>query len=194
MQRLFQGKTSGFYIDLGAHHPKRFSNTYLLYRLGWCGINIDAMPGAMALFKKIRKRDICLEIGISDKNETKDFYIFSERALNTFDKDLAKERIALGWRLERTQKVQLRPINSVLDEFLPPQTQIDLLTIDIEGLDGIVLKSLCFNKYRPKVIICEQLSTNVEDVSSSEIAHILKRENYVLSSKLFNSAIWKQKT
>jgi hypothetical protein len=44
LNRIFEFRNSGFYIDVGAHHPMRFSNTYFFYRKGWRGINIDAMP------------------------------------------------------------------------------------------------------------------------------------------------------
>jgi len=60
LRRLFEKQLTGFYVDVGAHHPKRFSNTYFFYKQGWHGINIDAMPGSMKLFEKIRPRDILL--------------------------------------------------------------------------------------------------------------------------------------
>ena len=47
LARIFEGKKNGFYVDIGAHHPTRFSNTHYFYRRGWSGINIDAMPGSM---------------------------------------------------------------------------------------------------------------------------------------------------
>ena len=50
LKSLFQDHQSGFYVDVGAHHPSRFSNTYFFYLRGWRGINIDAMPGSMAAF------------------------------------------------------------------------------------------------------------------------------------------------
>ena len=35
LNRLFENKEKGFFIDVGAHHPIRFSNTYLFYKKGW---------------------------------------------------------------------------------------------------------------------------------------------------------------
>ncbi len=61
---FWEKRDTGFYVDVGAHHPFRFSNTYLFYTQGWRGINIDATPGSMRAFKKHRPRDINLEIGI----------------------------------------------------------------------------------------------------------------------------------
>src|ERR1700733_13651528 len=54
--------SSGFYVDVGAHDPFRFSNTYFFYRRGWSGINIDAMPGSMRRFISHRPRDLNLEL------------------------------------------------------------------------------------------------------------------------------------
>src|SRR4051794_14772116 len=57
LRRFFEEHGKGFYVDVGAHHPKRFSNTYSFYKQGWSGINIDAMPGSMARFRRVRPRD-----------------------------------------------------------------------------------------------------------------------------------------
>ena len=65
LKELFADKNQGFYVDVGAHHPFRFSNTYLFYKKGWRGINIDAMPRSMELFDKFRPRDINIECGVA---------------------------------------------------------------------------------------------------------------------------------
>ena len=92
LNKIFEFKKNGFYIDIGAHHPKRFSNTYFFYKKGWMGINVDAKPGSMYLFNKIRPRDINLEIGLNNEKSVLKYYSFNEPALNTFDKELADER------------------------------------------------------------------------------------------------------
>jgi hypothetical protein len=69
LRKIFENQQQGFYIDVGAHHPKRFSTTYVFYKHGWRGINIDAMPDSLKVFNKFRKRDINLEKAFSDKKE-----------------------------------------------------------------------------------------------------------------------------
>ncbi len=82
MSRYFENKkTTGFYVDVGAHHPLRFSNTYKFYKRGWHGINIDAMPGSMDLFNRLRHRDINLERAVSDSKQILTYYAFNEPAL-----------------------------------------------------------------------------------------------------------------
>jgi len=59
LARLLEPVGKGFYVDVVAHHPFRFSNTFLFYRMGWRGINIDAMPGSMRPFRRHRRRLVC---------------------------------------------------------------------------------------------------------------------------------------
>ena len=58
LYRIFEGRKTGFYVDIGCHHPFRFSNSYLFYKLGWRGICVDPLPGTKALFNKWRPEDI----------------------------------------------------------------------------------------------------------------------------------------
>lgn len=81
----------GFYVDVGAYHPKHFSNTYLLFKKGWRGINIDPSPYTIKLFKKYRKHDTNLQIGISEASKTDVFYMFSHSNWNTFSKEKVEE-------------------------------------------------------------------------------------------------------
>jgi FkbM family methyltransferase len=191
LDRLLADQQHGFYVDIGAHHPKRFSNTYLFYRRGWRGMNIDAMPGSMEAFRRIRPRDINLEIGISAEKGVKEFHVFHEEALNTFNGVLAEEHVRQGWKRKNIVQVHVETVNTLLAEHVPVNTHIDFLTIDIEGLDDAVLTTLDFTRYHPRVIVCEALNKNVQDVLSSKLASLLTKEGYYLHSKLCNSCIWK---
>lgn len=182
LSKLFEEKEKGFFIDIGAHHPIRFSNTYKLYLNGWRGINIDAMPNSMNLFKKYRKEDINLEIPISKVSKTMPFYTYNEPALNTFSEELAKER----GEAKQIYNLETKTLSEVLDQYMPKNIQkIDFMSIDVEGLDFEVLESNDWAKYKPTVILIESLSTakNISDSLNSEVAHYLYAKNYSLYSK-----------
>ncbi|MCK5460166.1 FkbM family methyltransferase, partial [Candidatus Parcubacteria bacterium] len=117
LKRIFNEKKNGFYIDVGAHHPKRFSNTHYFYLKGWRGINIDAMPSSMKLFNKQRPKDINLEIAISDKKEVLTYYGFNESALNSFSKEISNQRDGLNdYKIIRKEKIQTYTLEEVLDK------------------------------------------------------------------------------
>lgn len=184
LDRLFGGRETGLYIDVGAHHPKRFSNTYFFYRKGWQGINIDAMPGSMDLFKKHRKRDINIEAPISDRSENLTFYVFNDYALNTFSRELAVERSKLkGYFITSEVQLTTKRLDEVLDQNLLGQKDINFLSIDAEGFDFKVLRSINLKKYRPHIILIELISMTVEEVLEDEIAVYLKEHDYILYSK-----------
>jgi FkbM family methyltransferase len=186
-------KNNGFYIDIGAHHPQRFSNTYYFYLRGWRGINIDAMPGSMEIFKKIRSEDINLEVAISDVEQDLTYYEFNELALNGFSKELAELRHGSnGYRVVAKYAIKTHQISEILDEYLPVNQEIDFLSVDVEGLDLEVLQSNDWDRYRPQLVLAESLSTSecIEDLSSSEICRYMTSKGYRLYSKLCNTTIF----
>ena len=190
LSKIFGHKKSGFYVDIGAHHPKRFSNTYMFYKRGWRGINIDAMPGSMDLFNKKRKRDINIEKPISDKSQILTFYSFEEPAFNSFSEELSLKRINRNEKLLFKKKLKTVTIEEILDIYLPLEQEIDFFSIDVEGLDFNVLKSNNFKKYSPRVVIIEILDNNINNLLENEITLFMISMNYSIISKLINSVIF----
>ena len=190
--RLFEGKTDGFYVDIGAHHPIRHSNTHLLYRRGWRGINIDATPGSMAEFRRLRPRDINIECLVASDPSPRRFHVFNEPALNTASRMLASERPSENAEYQITGEVELRPrpLVSLLHEFLPKGTVIDLMSVDVEGLDLDVLRSNDWTRYRPKLLLVEVLHIELADLDRHEIVQFLRERNYRSIAKLYNTVVF----
>lgn len=192
LRRIFERQSTGFYVDVGAHHPKRFSNTYYFYRKGWNGINIDAMPGSMIPFESMRSRDINIEKPISSKKQVLTYYAFNEPALNGFSKEISEARDGLNnYKIEFTKDIETSTLEEVLDENLPSNQVIDFLSIDVEGLDFDVIKSMNIKKYRPRVILVEVLGSSLSDLQQDSIYKFLIDEDYALYAKAVNTVIFK---
>lgn len=188
LRRIFEKRTTGFYVDVGAHHPTRFSNTYYFYKKGWRGINIDAMPGSMRLFRKLRPRDINLEVAISDSKQALTYYMFNDPAANGFSKDLSVERHRKGrYRIIGQIKIVTVTLSEILDTYLPENVEIDFLSVDVEGLEFQVLKSNNWTKYKPKVILTESLRSSLSDLNNCEISELLITKEYHLFVKTVNT-------
>lgn len=194
LTRLFHGQDRGFYVDVGAHHPLRFSNTYLFYLQGWHGINIDANPGSMRAFKARRPRDINLELGVGPESQTKTFYQFSDPALNSFDPDLSRSRdlAESPFRIVGTSELMIKPLAEILKEFLPAGAEIDFLTVDVEGLDLAVLKSNDWEKFRPRYILAEALGADLGSIPNSELGIYLKLHGYSAIAKTVNTVFFQK--
>ena len=194
LRRLFEKQQNGFYVDVGAHHPKRFSNTYFFYKQGWNGINIDAMPNSMKAFNDIRPRDINIEKPISEKKQILTYYAFNEPALNGFSKELSERRAKQdNCIIEFTKDIETATLEEIFENNLPDNQCIDFLSIDVEGLDFNVLKSNNFLKYKPKVILIEILGSGLLEIEKNEISQYLKKYDYEIFAKAVNTVIFLQK-
>lgn len=185
----------GFYVDIGAFHPYRFSNTQAFYEKGWRGINIDATPKSMHLFKKYRSKDINIECAISDSQGELSYYSFEEAALNTFDEKLANEYVNEGWELKEKVTLQTCLINDILENNLPKDRKIDFINMDIEGLELKILKSFNFEKYAPDYFLIEELDyINNDFVESfnSEIFKLLSSKDYQVIGKRNRTVFYKK--
>jgi FkbM family methyltransferase len=184
LSRFIEGRMNGFYVDVGAHHPMRFSNTYHFYLKGWRGINIDAMPGSMAPFEIARPRDINVEVPVYETSQTLTYYVFSEPAFNTFSEEVAREHIEEhGATLIAKESLRTKTLREILDRHLPAGTAIDFMSIDIEGLELSVLRSNDWQKYRPEFLLVETFVDSLTELSSKEIHQYLEQLGYTAIGK-----------
>lgn len=192
IDKLLGYKKNGFYVDIGAHHPLRFSNTAIFYKRGWNGINIDAMPNSMEAFNLLRKRDINLEIAVANEEETRIFYTFNEPALNTLNKEEALSKDGKnGYKIIETFELKTQKLKTILNKYAG-KNEIDFISIDTEGNDLNVLKSSDWEMFKPKLILVEELNHNtIDNLYNSEIAQFLIQKNYSIAAKTINTTIFK---
>jgi len=191
LQRIFGEKDNGFYVDIGAHHPYRFSNTTNMYKRGWNGINIEPNPEGYKLIDKMRKRDINLNCACGLGDEKIKYYIFEESADNTCDSNLAQYYIDHGVKLCEKVEIPTVRLDKILDSYLPQGKTIDFLDVDVEGFEIEVFMSNNWDKYRPKIIMTEVdgLTVNIDELKNNKVISFLEQKDYYLVSKLFNTVI-----
>lgn len=149
-----RGITHPTYIDIGAHDPYYLSNTALFYERGARGINIEANPLLIENFEKERPNDINLNVGVSDKIDAIDFFIMEDSTLSTFSKSESDKMVSLGKSLKEIRTISTTTISEILKTYhngISP----DFMSLDIEGLDYIILKNINFQEIVPKVICVE---------------------------------------
>ncbi|HIG28368.1 MAG TPA: FkbM family methyltransferase [Verrucomicrobiales bacterium] len=162
------------YLDIGAHDPVKFNNTFGLYRAGHRGVCIEPNPELSRRFKSIRRGDTCLNIGIGETRESAmDFYVMSRTTLSTFSKEEAERVASFGKnKIEKVVSVPVEPIREILDKHF--QSPPDFVSIDVEGMDEVVLNGFDFDQCRPTVFCIETL-TFTEDNQEQKQEHIIER-------------------
>jgi FkbM family methyltransferase len=186
-----KGVSAGFYVDVGAHHPRRFSNTRIFHMRGWRGVNIDAAPGSMEAFRRERPNDVNLEVAVDETPGTREFFIFNDPALNTCD----PERVGFltrntSYRVSAVHKVEVQRLDDILSRHLPAGVRIDFLNIDVEGLDLAVARSNDWERFRPRVVLAEDAGVDPLTLSEAPLCRFMKSVGYRPSACLPRSTIY----
>ncbi len=183
------------YIDIGAHAPVYLSNTYLFYRKGCRGVCIEPNPHLYKNIQKKRKRDICLNMGVGISSATEaSFYIMSSSTLSTFSKEDAERMASYGKeKIEDIITVPLISFDEVVKKHL--LTCPNLISLDVEGLDLAILKTIDFSIYRPEVFCVETLTyteDNFEEKITSTIDFMLS-QGYIIYADTYVNTIFVDK-
>lgn len=190
---FFKNKKSGFYIDIGSHHPMRYSNTYLLYKKGWQGINIDANPETIKLFNKYRPKDTNINIGVGDKTSKLTYHKFSDSAVNTFSKIEANKWKQSSWNTYLgSMDIDVDTAKNILEPYLETQV-VDLLSVDVEGFDLLVLQKYDWINHSPQLVVIEDTDFSFGEPGKSEIYNFMAEKNYRLHSVVKFSLIFVKK-
>jgi FkbM family methyltransferase len=135
LSRALAGVDHGYYVDVGAFDPDVDSVTRHFYDAGWCGINIEPVADQLALFARVRPRDINLNVALGRTNGTLTFHDFSPLGVSTLDPVVV---------LTLAQVCRDHDVRA-----------IDFLKIDVEGHETEVLAGHDWNFVRPRILLVE---------------------------------------
>ena len=194
---IFKDKDIGTYVDVGAQHPISNNNTYLLFKRGWNGINIDLDRKNIDLFNLSRPNDINLNYAISDKEGETDFYFYHESSpINTLNKKVKEYQKA---KISEIKKINTFTLNNVFKK-INFDKNIDYLNIDVEGYEDKVLSGFDINKYKPSVVSVEYLdlkmkklefkNNNLDNLLNSNIYKYFNDNNYYFVNWLHGDLIF----
>jgi len=182
---VFLNRPSGFFVDVGAYHPTVHSNTKLLSDRGWTGISVDCNPAMIAHHRKVRPRDVSLNLAVGMTEGPIGVYFFNDWATSN--------TVAPAWAAATTRaqgiavtseiRVESWPLRKVLERHLPTGTEVDLLNVDVETLDLEVLQSNDWARFRPLVVAIEDMEFDPAEPASSPTFRFLRDLGYRLFSR-----------
>ena len=188
ISNYFKNKEKGFYIDIGCYHPIHRNNTFLLFKKGWQGMNVDIHDFSIELFNYARPKDLNYNFAVSNKNEKIKMFFQKELSqLSTIDQNHAKKAFQ-GTIKEK--EILAYTLNEILNFSKLNNKKIDLLDIDVEAVDLKVLQGLSFEKFKPELICIEIHEKNLKE---SQTFKFLKDYNYELIWSGVFSHIFKSK-
>ena len=189
---IFKNKKKGIYIDVGCHHPLINNNTYLLYKNGWRGINVDLDFSSIDMFNYFRPDDCNKLKAVSNIKGFTKFYFFHNRA----HKNTISKKSSTGAKL--IKRIETDTLDNIIKKSKFLIKKIDFLSIDVEGNELNVLKGLNFKKYKPKVVVLEFIDPSIkefyghkiENIMSSKIYKFMKNRNYKLVNWIHDDLVF----
>ncbi len=175
-------KPDPVYVDLGASHPSNKSLTSFVRDLGWRGLAVDANPDytndwAAAGFGS---HFVCAVL--SDQPTAR--FVTHENSFTSRISDSPETDHPEQWGIKRIEERITVPLNALLEQH--GIEKIDLLTIDVEGMEFSILQTLDLEKHQPAWIIAEYVTAGIGvDV---RVADYLLERGYEIV-KLFSSNI-----
>ncbi len=177
LKKVFKKKT-GIFVEVGCIDGRVFSNTLHFEEEGWKGICVEAHQGYIELLKQNRPGSIVVNAAAGEKDEDSvTFYSNARGSLSSLDKT-TEER----WKKDFKQyfhgfveqKVAKRTLSNIFDEC--NVTQIDFLSLDIEGYEVPALQGLDLTRHKPHMMVIETDSP----AHTEQINAILKPNGYHL--------------
>tara|TARA_Y100000816_G_C25989705_1_gene516932 strand:+ start:298 stop:1005 length:708 start_codon:yes stop_codon:yes gene_type:complete len=185
IDRMFSKVKKGVFIDLGCNHPIKYNNTYLLYKRGWRGINIDLDKASIDEFNKIRGQDYNVQSLISTNiGEEKEIYYYHSRsAINTLSRKLIDYRKTKKDSI-KIIKQKTNTLENIIEKSPFKNQKINLLTIDIENHEYEALKDFDFSKFKIEVIVIE-----IHDLSQKKLEIYNQSLKFVVNSNIYKLLI-----
>lgn len=156
----------GFFVEAGANDGYSQSNTYYLERIrGWRGVLVEGIPELAAQCRANRPRSVVVEAALvasAAPGETVTMHfsgLMSAVAGALGPGPATEEHIRRGLAVQRLAgtyavNVAARTLSDVLDEAAPGR-EVDLLSLDVEGMEAAVLRGLDFRRHAPRFICAE---------------------------------------
>jgi FkbM family methyltransferase len=179
LARLFEGRRSGFYVDVGAADPINLSVTKWFYDIGWSGLNIEPNRQLFDRLAADRPRDINLECGVGAISSEVEFLELEVGELSSFDPRVrqASENEA---QIRESRTVKVVPLTDLLAQHCDGRN-IDFLKVDVEGWELEVFKGLDLKRFRPTVILAEATVPQSRVESHGEWEPLLLAADYAFA-------------
>ena len=198
IENIFRHKNNGIYIDVGCQHPIKNNNTYLLFKKGWNGLNIDLDKDNIDLFNVARPNDQNINVAISNKIGETDLYFYHKKSpINTIDKKTSDYQKAT---ISEIKKIKTNTLTNIIKNSKYKNSKIDLLSIDVEGHERDVLEGFDFSICRPDVIVVEYLdlsakkievkNLNIDNLFKTDLYKFLISKNYILANYIYSDLIF----
>ena len=156
-EAFFDHASTGYFVDVGANDPHTWSQSFHLEQLGWTGVLVEPQPDLAEKLRARRKAKVYAVACSSPANAGKTMVLHLAGIYSSLDPGLSIATVGA----EGAVDVPIMTLDAVLTDAGAP-VPIDFLSIDVEGHEIDVLSGFDLARWRPRLILIEDLVLNLD--------------------------------
>lgn len=158
VRQFFATQPTGRFVEVGANHPVRSSQTWHLEQAGWTGVLVEPIPRLCDELRRHRPHSTVVgtACGTPQNRGETDFFVHADPARSSLEPDRLVQSVSTVERI----RVPVRTLDDILDNL--DLSQVDFVSIDVEGLQLDVLRGFTAERFQPRLLLVEDHLTNLQ--------------------------------
>jgi len=156
-QEFFSATPAGTFVDVGANAPKDGSQTFAMEQRGWSGVLVEPQPDLAETLRRERRAKVYAVACSTPDNAGKTLTLYLAGIQSSLEPDF----YAAGMQRAGSVEVPVMTLDQVLTDAGAPYG-IDFVSIDVEGHDIDVLDGFDLKRWRPRLILIEDVVQNLK--------------------------------
>jgi FkbM family methyltransferase len=200
MTHFYPEKRDGVFIEMGATDGRHNSNTLLFEQKGWTGLLVEPIPSYFPGLPEARPRSICVCTAIDTEEGEQDLFLVKEdtspfftsnvyngghSGLNKYYEKAQRDYVHTFPSKKRLLKVPTVPLQKLLDQY--GITHVDYFSLDVEGAEEAVLRSIDWSKTTIDVITIEK---HWENETIKNCIQILEEQGFKFVEQLGHDLVY----
>lgn len=180
---LFAGQATGFFVEAGAFDGRTLAVTYALEAAGWSGLLVEAIPELAENCRRIRPGSRVVQAALSRRGSTGtvkfDQMVDPTRAPHSGMVEANREYSGHYYKRHQTKTIEV-PVTTMDEALASHAGPIDVVVLDVEGAEADVLNGFDLARYKPRVLVIEDLSERKDPT----VPKLLEAAGYVRAGRL----------
>jgi FkbM family methyltransferase len=189
--RQFPDDFVGTYLDIGAFHPFKWSNTARLWLTGWNGVNVDANRNSIRRFTRHRPLDRNIWGAVVPQSQYQKggtvAFTGTSAAIDPIGRVVLPNEAEQPGGITQVPTLSLAEIASYFDH------PVDFMNVDIEGLDETIIADNAFEKLAPHVLAIEQHGQDLAEILRRESTQRLLDGGYIMIGRCIATSVFRRR-